>query len=77
MDVRGGQDMPVMLVLNLHQLIREKTRPMIVNHRDGPDYFLALIRPFLLHQPLTDQVAEVFRAIRVPAGFHQSLELVK
>jgi len=74
MDVGGGQDAGVVVVLDFDQAIRELPRLMVVNQCNGADDLVLFVGPFLLDEAFADQIADILRAVGVPAGLHQTFE---
>lgn len=72
--VGGGENAGVVAMLDLDQAIRELTRLMVVNQRNGANDLMLLVRPLLLDEALANEVADEFGAIGVLTGLHQPLE---
>ena len=73
-DVLGGDDRSVAVVLNVSQFSDDITFVMIVDQYNGADNLVARL-PFRLNQSGTDQVADGFGASRTTLGLDLPVEL--
>ena len=67
MRVARGDDQIVVLVLHLGQLFRDSRGVMVEDERHGADHRCVGRRGLLPDQPVADQVAKGFGAVRVSA----------
>jgi hypothetical protein len=73
MNMRGGQDEIVVVVLGVGQLLAESGQVVVVDQRDSSNSLLIFL-PFDLNEPFADHVSDELRAVAVPT---LRLELVK
>lgn len=66
MDVQGGKDRPVVIMLQLGQYAGELPGMMGVDEGNGPDHFLFSLSPLLGHQAVADQVPDGLGPVLVP-----------
>lgn len=74
--MHAGQDLPVVVVLNIGQLARQVTYMVVIDECDGPNGFFIRI-PLLSDQVVADQVTQRFRPIGVLATFDMAIEGVQ
>ena len=55
MDMHAGENLPLIVVLDMSQLSRQIAHMMVVHERDCPDRLLVLI-PLLPDQVVTNQI---------------------
>jgi hypothetical protein len=74
MHVHAGEYMPLKVMLDVRELLREIAYMVIVHEGDRADR-LTIIAPLLADEHISDHVAEGFRSIRVPPTFDVPIEL--
>jgi hypothetical protein len=76
MDVLGGYDDLVEVVLQFHQSVGKLSLVMIVDEHDGPRHFLSR-SPFVFHQTLPDEVSDGLGAGGIVLGSDEGVELLQ
>jgi len=75
MNMQGGENLLVMIVLQVRQFLIQHPDMMIVNHGDRTHYLAIRRFPRFLDQFITDHVAKGFGAIGITSGGNQFIEL--
>src|SRR5437764_1129462 len=77
MDVQGGEDRMVEVMLYAGQFLIQHADVVIVNQSNGTDDMAVGRFPDLLHELVANQIAESLGAVRVAALADQAVELVQ
>jgi len=77
MNVQRGEDLVVILVLQLGELFAEQPDVMVVEQRHGTGYQSRGLDSRLLNQFRPDEIAKRFRAIGVAAAGNERVELLQ
>ena len=76
MHMHPGENLPMIVVLNVGQLPRQISHMVVVHEGDRADGLFILI-PLLPDKIVADQVAKRFRSLRVSAPFYVAIERIQ